>query len=105
MQRGVPMKITIDTNQDSHDDIKKAIQLLGHIVGHHAPVTNVPVHVPAATEEQTTNMMSMFGDTSSSEPVITPATQQADSAPDFSSFLNLANKEEEPKEEAKIQFL
>lgn len=37
------MKITIDTSQDSHSEIKKAIRMLQSIVGNHDEVyTNAP---------------------------------------------------------------
>ena len=36
------MKITIDTSQDSHEDIRKAIRLLQGIVGEHNVYTNSP---------------------------------------------------------------
>ena len=35
------MKITIDTKQDSHEDIRKIVQLLGHLLGENV-VTNAP---------------------------------------------------------------
>jgi hypothetical protein len=35
------MKITIDTKQDTHEDIKKVIRLLTHLIGDH-PTTNQP---------------------------------------------------------------
>lgn len=35
------MKITIDTKEDTHEDIKKVIRLLTHIIGEH-PTTNQP---------------------------------------------------------------
>ncbi|MBW2973437.1 hypothetical protein KY346_03525 [Candidatus Woesearchaeota archaeon] len=36
------MKITIDTSQDSHEDIRKAIRLLQGIVGQQGVYTNAP---------------------------------------------------------------
>ncbi|PIN74404.1 hypothetical protein COV20_00050 [Candidatus Woesearchaeota archaeon CG10_big_fil_rev_8_21_14_0_10_45_16] len=76
------MRIMIDTTQDSHDDIRKAIQLLTHFVGetiqHNIPTTPV----------DTTSMMSMFD----AAPEI--KKEIPNTAPDFSSFLNLAQKKD-----------
>ena len=35
------MKLTIDTKEDSHEDIRKVIKMLQHLVGD-SPVTNQP---------------------------------------------------------------
>ncbi len=81
------MKVTIDTKEDSHEDIKKVLHILTNIL------QNKETTEPVA---DTTNMMSMF---SSEKP------EPQESAPDFTSFLNLANKEEKKEEEeAKVQF-
>jgi hypothetical protein len=94
------MKITIDTKEDSHDDIQKVIEILKHFQN----------NTPEPTD--TTNMMSMFGSepetpvpTTQESTTQTTATPQASigTPPDFTSFLNIANKEE-PKEDKGIQF-
>ncbi len=34
--RGVQMKIEIDTSKDSHEEIRKVVELLSHLIGDHA---------------------------------------------------------------------
>ena len=112
------MKLTIDTKHDSHAEIKHAIQILTHLLERQG------VSTATKTNESvdTTNMMNMFGDndsssstptsSSSSEPVTPmsmftntePVKEVPDTAPDFTSLLNLANKKEEDKEEQKVEY-
>jgi hypothetical protein len=116
------MRLTIDTKEDSHEEIKHAISILNNLLerkgvsstsSNPQPVTDGPV-----------NMMSMFGDSNSvntsnetttlAEENVMPMSMFAnpepkkvlDRAPDFTSFLNLANRndEEEKKEEARVEF-
>ena len=57
------MKITIDTKEDSHDDIKKVIELLHKFLNHEQPTANIfEQNSPSVP-----NMMSMFDD--KTEPV------------------------------------
>ena len=42
------MKITIDTKEDSHDEIRKAIRMLSTIVGDEHVYTNSPPKAPVA---------------------------------------------------------
>lgn len=83
------MKITIDTKEDSHEDIRKVLQVLSLIIEGRG--NNV------SEDTDTTSMMTMFSDS---------ATQKKeDKAPDFSSFLNLTKQAGEKKEEQpRIQF-
>ena len=74
------MKITIDTKEDSHAEIKKVVQMLNHLVGKGEEVyTNEPKNVdifsdssdltkeapiqPDDGSEDDGSMFSMFGDT------------------------------------------
>ena len=51
------MKVTIDTSHDSHDDIKKVIKMLQHLVGEPQEIfTNSP-------QEAASPMSNIFGDT------------------------------------------
>lgn len=97
------MKITIDTKEDSHEDIQKVMHILKHIVEKKDGdiISNYPI-TENKEPADTTNMMSMFAD----QPKAEEKTERGEgTAPDFSSFLNLANKsEEEKKEEPKVQF-
>lgn len=81
------MRITIDTKEDTNEDIKKVLHILTNILERKEISTNTPV--------DTTNMMNMFSNTEQ---------PKEDKAPDFTSFLNLANKKEEKKETPKIEF-
>ncbi|MBI4980927.1 hypothetical protein HZC30_05215 [Candidatus Woesearchaeota archaeon] len=88
------MKITIDTKEDNHEDIKKVIALLNGMIGNSSGIYS---NQPTATPADSTNLMSMFGDEPA--PKATP-----DTAPNFGSFLNLVDgkKKEEPKGIPKI---
>lgn len=92
------MKITIDTKEDNHEDIKKVIALLNGMIGNNSAsvYSNQPISAPA----DSTNLMSMFGDDSASAAKTTP-----DTAPNFGSFLNLVDgkKKEEVKGMPKIE--
>ncbi len=66
------MKITIDTQHDTHEDIQKVLKILSSVVEKkEEPVNTAP-------------MMDMFNEPPKEE-----------KAPDFSSFLNLTNNKEE----------
>jgi len=78
------MKITIDTKEDSHDEIKRIITMLKHLVGENA-VSNAPKNIfessdntlgigaydsdePEKEKSEPTNAFSaMFGDNSKTE--------------------------------------
>ncbi len=90
------MKLTIDTQQDSYEDIKKVLHILTSII--QQKEGNVQSNYGSTQNTDTTNLMSMFDNTSS-----TPSS--AEKAPDFSSFLNLTKKPEEiRKERPTIEF-
>jgi hypothetical protein len=99
------MKITIDTKEDSHADIQKVMQILSHFTNK-TPITNYSSEPQATTESSNEGFMNMFGEsntTDTSESIQT--TPHEDTPPDFSNFLNLANKEEEKKDkEPRLQF-
>jgi hypothetical protein len=105
------MKLTIDTKEDSKEEIKKAIRMLSAIVGdsdtvytnephektHHA---NIFSDEPAASEPDTPEpsspapsggLFGMFGDTSSSAPAANEETTN--------------DTEEEPEEKPEIQVI
>jgi hypothetical protein len=107
------MKITIDTKEDSHEDIRKVMQILHHFVDPGRTTYSAQATEPV----NSSNMMSMFSEDkpTASEPVeetaapmsmFTSTTKKAEeSAPNFNSFLNLADKkEEEDKEDPQIEF-
>jgi len=62
------MKITIDTKEDSHEDLKKVIRMLQHLVGDDA-YTNSPniFEETSSTPTEATNaFVNMFGESQSS---------------------------------------
>lgn len=79
------MKITIDTGQDSHTDIKKAIRLLQSIVDNHEVYTNVSRNI--------------FDDSS-------PTVNQQQSSAPTTAFTNLFDSPAKPevKEEKEKEF-
>jgi len=88
------MIITIDTQKDSPQEMRKLIAMLQALVGEsnnysHYENYNNPSTTPASVE-QTTNMMSMFGDAGSS--VASGNNNVSGTAPNFGSFLNLVDK-------------
>ncbi|MBU0457399.1 MAG: hypothetical protein ABH824_03735 [Nanoarchaeota archaeon] len=88
------MRITIDTKEDSYEDIRKVLHLLTNVLERKGEPIEIQTNKPAEIVD-TTNIMSMFSD---------PATKSGDNlpdrAPDFSALLNLNNKN---KEEDKIK--
>jgi hypothetical protein len=56
------MKISIDTKEDSHEEIRKAIKMLQHITG---DSDEVFTNQPAADETGSNPFTNIFGDTSS----------------------------------------
>ena len=122
------MKVTIDTKEDSHDDIKKILYILTNILqqkgNQHVSsnrnysassnlnnISDVNLNSVDASVD-TTNMMNMFENSSSNEtnqessvPMTMFNSNESvpEKAPDFTSFLNLTNKEEK-KNNPKIEY-
>ena len=95
------MKLTIDTKHDTHEDIRKVLHILTHILerkeGSLDSSTGLNSETGSTSEPaDSSNLMSMFGN---------PQEQKEDTPPDFSSFMNLVNKKDDDKEEKpKLQF-
>lgn len=101
MVNGVQMKLTIDTQQDSYEDIQKVLHILTGILerkgssrvsnGMSNGFSNSTNTAPA----DTSSMMSMFGndDTSAVSSSSSSRLDVGGTAPDFSSFLNLAKQQ------------
>lgn len=63
------MRITVDTSHDSHEDIKKVINMLKNLVGDSEEIfTNQPELTQEASASPFANI---FGDTASSQPIET----------------------------------
>lgn len=73
------MKISVDTKEDSHEDLKKVIKMLQHIVGDSGEVfTNQP---PVSDTSAANPFANIFGDASSlSSPPSAPETASADAS-------------------------
>ena len=84
------MKLTIDTQTDTFEDIKKVMHILSGIIERKELGVVSSNYVPESKPADTANLMSMFNDTPS-------ASSVPDTPPDFSSFLNLTKKPEERK--------
>ena len=84
------MKLTIDTQIDTHDDIRKVLQIL----------TSILEKKESSITTDTTNLMSMFSEEQKG------TTETKGNAPDFSSFLNLTTQKTEKKDdgEARIEY-
>ena len=81
------MKITIDTQVDTHEDIKKVLQILTGIIQREDISTPIVTNAtPQQTQSADSGFMSMFGDADTEI--------KKENAPDFSSFLNLIKKPE-----------
>ena len=85
------MRLSIDTKEDSFEDIRKILQILTSIL-------EKKDSSPSAAATDTTDLMSMFGDQKGT-------VETKGSPPDFSSFLNLSSQKKENKDdEAGIEF-
>lgn len=73
------MKISIDTKEDSHDEIKKVIKMLQNLVGDSQEIfTNQPISESGSTETTGSPFANIFGDTSPSQDTSTsPETEEA----------------------------
>lgn len=114
MVNGDEMKLTIDTQQDSYEDIAKVLHILTGILerkgssGMSNGRSNGFSNSANTTPADTSSMMSMFGNDDAvpvSSSVSAPSRQDmGGTAPDFSSFLNLTKQQvPEKKDLPKIE--
>ena len=89
------MKVTIDTQSDSIDDIKKLLHILTDVLERKGQGA-----VTASNNVDSSNLMSMF----SEEPTLQSSKDVPNTPPDFSSFLNLTKRKELPDEEARVEY-
>lgn len=82
------MKITIDTKEDSHEDIKKVISMLQHLVGESALSNqgNIFSDNPNSNDQGVSVFSAMFGDDAPATKIepspVGPMTIPADSLDD-----------------------
>ncbi|MBS3098491.1 hypothetical protein J4209_06900 [Candidatus Woesearchaeota archaeon] len=79
------MKITIDTKEDSHEDIRKVIRMLQHLVG----------------ESSYTNRGNIFGDSSSSLTESSPGSSSGSGGNVFGNLFGGTPSTSETNEETK----
>ena len=91
------MKITIDTKEDSKEEIKKVIQMLSNLVKGDI-VTNAPDIFSSSEKPAKDNA---FADMFSAPEEPTPTEEPADTPMDFSGFTNLVEKKED-KEDVEV---
>jgi len=84
------MKLTIDTQVDSYENIKKMLHLFMSVVekGEVASLST-----PTGEKVDSTSMMSMFD---------APAKETPATPPDFSNFMNILNKTPEKKTDSSL---
>lgn len=91
------MKITVDTQHDSHEDIKKVIKMLQNLVGYSQEVFT---NQPESQENIASPIANIFGENASSQATPPETTQTAQEAPEESStstedlFAELFSEEE-----------
>ena len=100
------MKISVDTKEDSHDDIRKVIKMLQHLVGDSQEVfTNQPTP-ESGTENSGSPFANIFGDTSSTSETSTTASETTQETAEETSqstedlFAELFSEEELKKMDA-----
>ena len=81
------MKLTIDTQSDTFEDIKKVMHILSGIIERKEIGGMSSNYAGENKPTDTTNLMNMFN----------AAPAVPDTPPDFSSFLNLTKKQEEKR--------
>ncbi len=102
------MQITVDTKHDSHDDIRKVIAMLRHLVGEQDIFTNASP-APASQQQSAETFSNLFSDAENpqlskgfpaSPEVVQPSEKKADDL--FSDLLSeddLPEAKQQPDEE------
>ncbi len=91
------MKVTIDTKEDTHEDIKKVLHILTEILERKSSSSD---SLSTASSLNTAPLMSMFDETPASS---TSSEAKKDTAPDFGSFLNLTKSPEKKETQPRIE--
>ena len=100
------MEIKINTQEDSHEDIRKAIKMLQHIIGDpQETYTNEPQLAQESSQSAGNTFNSIFGDTSNSSGASANSSETAKEEPEETSestedlFAELFSEEELKKME------
>lgn len=114
------MKITIDTQVDTHEDIRKVLHILTSILDkrENSPTNSSSISISSSSgsslnssspnsfsqAEDTSSMMNMFAQERAAGAV--PKKEIPDTPPDFSSYLNLtrSSQKKEENEIPKVEF-
>ena len=100
------MKVTVDTKEDSYEDIHKVYQILANILqrkGNNVSNLSTLHETDTETPVDTTNLMNMFDSSGASSP--SSEKSVPDTAPNFNSFLNLTKDSGTKKEDrAEIEY-
>lgn len=108
------MKITIDTQQDKPEEIRKMCQFLldlaNNVSSSNSSLSSTYTNSQTTTPVDTSSMMNMFGDdnsTSSASIQTSSVIQTPDRAPDFGAFLSLTKNYEKKESTTRpqIEFL
>ena len=97
------MKLTIDTQVDTHEDIKKVLFILTNILEKNSSLSNNSFgsgfgnSSNPAQAADTSALMSMFGDSSA------PA-KDPNAPPELTAFFNAISEKEQKKDEPKIEY-
>lgn len=102
------MKLTIDTQVDTQEDIKKVLFILTNILeknnnfsSHSFGSGSFGNSSNPTQAADTAALMSMFGDNSAPA---TEAVKDPNAPPELTSFFNAINEKEQKKEEPKIEY-
>ena len=97
------MKVTIDTKEDSHEDMYKILHILNSILEKKGSADNFDRSGHSVNTVDTAPMMNMFDDNPS--PSVPSSSMAAtDKAPDFSSFLSLTKNYEKKDEKPRLEY-
>ncbi len=93
------MKLTIDTKEDSFEDIKKVVHLLTEILQRKESSGSSVFDAPA--DAGTAGLMSLFNEPEQAmqSQASSPSASSTSNEPPFNSVMGLFNKTEEKKEE------
>ena len=87
------MRITIDTKEDTPEDIQRILHILTGILNRKETITNEPVSEPV----DTTNLMSIFSNPAPQKDSLDTLDGRSEKPADISMFMELTKKKAEIK--------